>query len=164
MHPKIQQLLGRLIDIAPPVVRERIVPWLRDRVAPAIRPAAWRTLKYVAAYAALQVIFSQSTTVQATWDGIKRYTPRSVHRVAGVIGRTPPGRLATSFTLAIRDGADWVFDPVHRLHARQEQKGKEAGQGIIEMKRAIDRAHDGIQRAPTVDELMQRVETAPPPP
>ena len=163
MPPRATNLLDRVIDRAPPVVRERIIPFLRIHVRQRLAPAARHTVRFMALYVVLQVMLSQSTGVQTTWNGIKRLTPRPVRRVFVAAGDTGPGRVVMSATFAIRHGADWIFHPVRAVHARQEQRGQDAGKGIIEMKRTIDDAHNALQGTPTVDEMMHRIETAPPP-
>ena len=164
MPPRAPTLLDRVIDRAPPVVRERIVPFLRIHVRPRLAPVTRRTARFVALYVVLQVMLSQSTGVQNAWNAIKRLTPRPIHRLVVAAGETGPGRVVMRATLAIRDGADRIFHPVRAIHARQEQRGQDAGMGIIEMKRTIDDAHNALTGTPTTDELIRRIETASPPP
>jgi hypothetical protein len=125
-----------------------------------VKPAC----KLLAVYVALQVMMSQSTTVQATWARVKSLTPRPVHGAVSAVGKTSIGRTAMDATFAIRNVADRIFHPLHAIYARQQERGHEAGHGIMNIQNAVGEALNGVQRIPSVDERLQQVETGRPPP
>jgi hypothetical protein len=163
MPSALDRFFDRLADHAPPVVRERVLPVIRYRVLPAVRGSVRPACKLVVAYVVLQVIISQSATVQAAWTRVKALTPRPLHAAVSAVGRTSVGRTTMDATFAIRNGADRIFHPLHVIHARQQERGQAAGHGIMNIQNAIDEALTGLPRTPTVDEQMQQVETGRPP-
>ena len=135
---------------------------LENHVLPILSHLPGPALKLSLAYVLLQVMLSQSMSVQGVWAAAKRITPRPVHNAVAAVGETSVGGAAWSATLAIRSGADRVFRPVHDVHEQQRQRGEEAADGLTRIQRAMD----GVV-APTatqsVDELMKKVEEGTPP-
>jgi hypothetical protein len=155
--------LRRLAELGPPVVGERIVPMLENHILPILSHVPGPAAKLLFIYVLLQVMISQSTSVQRAWNATKRLVPHPVHRAVAAVGETSIGGAAWSATLAIRSGADRVFSPIHDVHEQQKQRGVEAADGLTQIKHAID----GVivaPPAPTVDELMKEVEGSTPPP
>lgn len=159
------KFLTYLTEIAPPVFRERILPILENRVFPVLSRVPRPAMKVIALYVVLQVMLTQSTSVQKTWAATKRVTPRPVNRAFAAVGSTSIGSAAWEATLAIRSGANTVFRPLHDLHGRQKDRGQSAGEGIIQIKATIDSLGvNGQPAAPSVDELMKKIEEAGPAP
>ena len=155
-------LLRRIAELAPPFFGERVVPVLENHVLPILSHLPGPAIKLTIVYVVLQVMLSQSTSVQSAWAAAKRLTPRPVHSAVIAVGETSVGGAAWSATLAIRSSADRVFRPVHEVHEQQKQRGAEAADGLIHIQQAID----GVIAppvAPTVDELMKQVEDGTPP-
>jgi len=163
MHSRHRRtLLQRIAELAPPSVRDRLVPMLENHVLPVLSHITGPAIKLTVAYVVFQVMLSQSSSVQAAWHAIKRVTPRPVHNAVAAVGETSVGGAAWSATLAIRSGADRVFRPVHDVHEQQRQRGEEAAEGVMQMQKAVDDVL-GQPATPTVDELMRKVEEATPP-
>ena len=163
MQKPRRPFLRRLAELAPPAVRDRLIPALENRVLPILSHITGPAVKFVLVYVVLQVMVSQSTIVQKAWSATKRITPRPVHTAVAAVGQTSVGGAAWSATLAIRSGADRVFRPVHDVHEQQRQRGEEAAQGLTDMQRAIDGVLDQPAATPSVDDLMKKVEEGTPP-
>ena len=154
--------LRRIAELAPPAVRDRVIPVLENHVLPILSHIPGPAIKVALVYVVLQVMLSQSTSVQRAWAATKRLTPRPVHNVVAAVGETSVGGAVWSASLAIRSGADRVFRPVHDVHERQRQKGEEAAEGLNRIQQAID----GLAVPPatqSVDDLMKKVEEGTPP-
>jgi hypothetical protein len=154
--------LRRIAELGPPVVRERIVPALENHILPILSHIPGPAIKLTILYVVLQVMLSQSTSVQKTWAATKRITPQPVHNAVAAVGETSVGSAAWNATLAIRSGANRVFRPVHDVHQQQRERGEEAAHGLNQIQQAID----GViaePASPTVDELMKKVEEGTPP-
>ena len=161
-HPR-NTLLRRIAHHLPPGVRSRLVPTLENHVFPILSHIPGPTIKLVVLYIVLQVMVSQSTSVQKVWAATKRVTPRPVHTAVAAVGETSVGGAAWNATLAIRSGADRVFRPVRDVHDRQRQRGQEAAVVRTEIQRTIENVL-GQPTPPSVDEIMKKVEedTLPP--
>jgi len=156
------RFLQRIAELAPPVVRERVIPVLENQVLPILSHLPGPAIKITLVYVVLQVMLSQSTSVQGAWAAAKRLTPRPVHSAVAAVGETSVGGAVWSASLSIRSGADWVFRPVHDIHEQQKDRGEEAADGLMHIQRAID----GVvapPATPSVDELMKKVEEGTPP-
>ncbi len=159
------RFLTRLAEVAPPIFRERILPVLENRVFPVLSRLPRPALSLIALYAVLQVLLTQSMSVQKTWAATKRVTPRPVHTAVAAVGETAIGGAAWDATLAIRSGSERIFRPVHGLHDRQRDRGQAAGEGLIQIKATIESIGAIAQpAAPTVDELMKKIEETRPAP
>ena len=157
-----RSLLHRIADLTPPSVRDRLVPLLENHVLPVLSHVTGPAIKLTIAYVVFQVVLSQSTSVQAAWNAVKRITPRPVHGAVAAVGETSIGGAAWSATLAIRSGADRVFNPVRDVHEQQRQKGEEAAEGVMHLQKAVDEVL-GQPVPPSVDEQMKRIEEGTPP-
>jgi hypothetical protein len=155
-------LLCRIAELAPPVVGERVIPFLERQVLPILSHLPGPAIKFTLLYVVLQVMLTQSTSVQRAWAAVKGVTPRPVHSAVAAVGETSVGSAAWSATLAIRSGADRIFQPVHDVHEQQRQRGEEAAAGLTQIQRAVDDVLDQ-PATPTVDELMKKVEEGTPP-
>ena len=156
------RLLRRIAELAPPVVGERLVPLLERQILPILSHLPGPAIQFTLVYVVLQVMLSQSTSVQRAWAAVKGVTPGPVHAAVAAVGETSVGGAAWSATLAIRSGADKVFQPVHDVHEQQRQRGEEAAAGLTQMQQAVDDVL-GQPPPPTVDELMKKVEEGTPP-
>ena len=143
------------------MVRERVIPVLENQVLPILSHVPGPAIKLALGYVLLQVMLSQSTSVQTAWAAAKRITPRPVHSAVAAVGETAVGGAAWSATLAIRSGADRVFRPVRDVHEQQKQRGEDAADGLTQIQRVIDGAV-GQPVTPTVDELVKKVEEGTP--
>jgi hypothetical protein len=162
MQKRRNAFLRRVAELAPPVVGERVIPFLENQVFPVLSYIPGPAIKLTIVYVVLQVMVSQSTSVQGAWAATKRITPRPVHRAVAAVGETSVGGAAWSATLAIRAGADRVFHPVRQVHDEQKLRGHEAANGLTQIQQALD----GViitPPLPTVDELMKKVEEGTPP-
>jgi len=151
-----------MAELAPPVIRERVLPVLENHILPILSYVPGPAIKLTLLYIVLQVMLSQSTSVQSAWSAVKRIAPGSVHSAVAAVGETSVGGAAWSATLAIRSGADRVFRPVHDVHDRQRQRGEQAADGLIHIQQVIDEVTAQPAR-PTVDELMEKIEEGTPP-
>ena len=156
-------LLRRIAEFLPPRVRDRWVPAFENRVLPILSYIPGPAIKLVLVYVVLQVMVSQSTSVQKAWSATKRVTPRPVHTAVAAVGETSVGGVAWNATLAIRSGADRVFHPVRAIHEAQRQRGEEAAEVRTELQRAVDGVLDQPAQ-PSVDDIMKKVEESTPPP
>ena len=156
-------LLRRIAEMAPPRVRDRWIPALENHVFPTLSHIPGPTIKLVLLYVVLQVMVSQSTSVQKAWSATKRITPRPVHTAVAAVGETSIGGAAWNATLAIRSGADRIFRPVNEIHDAQRERGEQAAEFKTELQRAIEGALDQPP-APSVDDIMKKVEESTPPP
>src|SRR5688500_12839405 len=162
MQQPRNRILRRLAELAPRAVRERLIPVLADHVLPILSHVTGPAINITLLYVIVQVMISQSTSVQRAWGAVKRATPRPVHSAVSAVAETSVGGAAWNATLAIRSGADRVFRPVHDIHEERRQRGEEAADGLTQIQQVID----GVlvqPPAPTVDELMKKVEEGTPP-
>ncbi len=142
---------------------ERIIPAVENHVLPVLSHLPGPLIKGAALYVLLQIMVSESTSVQAAWRRAKHHTPRPVHNAVAAIGETSVGGAIWSTTLAIRETSNRVFRPLREVHADQEERGETAGEGLMQIQRAID----GIGSAPvasptTVDDIMKEIESTKP--
>ena len=156
-------LLRRIAELVPDRVRDRWIPALENHVFPILSYIPGPTIKFVLLYVVLQVMVSQSTSVQKAWSATKRITPRPVHNAVAAVGETSIGGAAWNATLAIRSGADRVFHPVRAVHDAQRERGEEAAEFRTELQRAVE---DALNQPapPSVDDIMKKVEESTPPP
>ena len=155
------RVLARIAEMAPPVVRERVLPALENHVLPVLPHLPRPIIKGTVIYVLLQVMLAESSTVQAAWARVKYHTPSPVHSAVISVGSTWMGSGFWNATLAIRSTSQRLFHPVREVHARQEERGNQAGEGLMQIKRVID----GIEAAPantptTLDDVMKELETA----
>ena len=153
------RVLARIAEFAPPVVRERVLPALENHVLPVLSHLPGPLIKGTVIYVLLQVMLAESTTLQGAWARAKYHAPRPVHNAVIAMGSTWVGGSLWGATLAIRSTSQRLFHPVREVHARQEERGTEAGEGLMQIKRVID----GIEAAPantptTLDDVMKELE------
>lgn len=147
--------------MAPPVIRERVIPVLESHVLPALSHVPGPLFKSLALYVILQIMISESATVQAAWRHTKQYTPQPVHNAVAAAGETSVGGAVWGATLAIRAASNRVFQPVRAIHEDQQEKGASAGEGLVQMQQAIDALGEvpvaGAQT--TLDDIMKEIES-----
>ena len=155
------RLLARIAEIGPPVVRERVIPALENHVLPVLSHLPRPVIKGTALYVLLQIMVAESSTVQGVWARTKYHTPRPVHSAVAAAGATWAGGALRSATLAIRETSNRVFHPLRVVHADQEERGATAGEGLMQLQKAIDEIGEIPVKAPsTLDEVMKEIEGA----
>ena len=162
MRKAPNRLLARIAAVAPPFVRDRLVPALENHVLPLLSHVPRPLINGVALYVLVQVLLAESTTAQGAWRGVRHRTPYAVQSAVVAAGDTFVGGAVWSATLAIRSTSNVIFSPLRALHADQEARGAAAGEGLVRIQQAID----GIDAVPanrptTLDDVMREIERTP---
>ena len=155
-------LLARLAERVPAVIRDRVIPTIENRILPALSHVPRPLIRGIALYVIVQVMLAESTTVQAAWRSVRYRTPRPVQSVVVAAGDTFLGSAIWGATLAIRSTSNVLFQPLRALHARQEERGTQAGEGLVRVQQAIDGLGAPAPTAPTtLDDVMKEIERTP---
>lgn len=156
------RVLARLVEIAPPFVRERVVPVLANHVLPILSHVPRPLIRGIALYVLLQIMLAESATVQKAWWSVRHRTPQPVHSAVVVAGDSFVGRAVWSATLAIRSTSNVIFQPLRALHAHQAEQGAAAGEGLVRIQQAIDGLDAPVPNKPTtLDDVMKELERTP---
>ena len=153
------RFLSRIGAMAPPAVRERVIPVLENHVLPVLSHIPGPLFKGLAVWVLLQVMMAESSSVQAAWSRAKYHAPRPMHDVVHAIGATPVGGAAWSASRAVRSASSRVFHPLRVVHERQEQRGTDAAEGLMQIQKAIDGLGDApVNAQTTLDDVMKELE------
>ena len=156
------RVLARIAEIAPPFVRERVIPALENHILPLLSHVPRPLIRGLALYVLLQVMLAESTTVRKAWWSVRGSTPRAVHSAVVAAGGTFVGRTVWGATLAIRSTSNALFQPIRALHAHQEERGAAAGEGLVRVQEAIDAIGAPPPNTPTtLDDVMKELERTP---
>ena len=157
------RFIARIAELSPPVVRERVIPVVENHVLPVLSHVPGPLIKGLAVWVLLQVMLSESSTVQAAWERLKYHAPRPVHSAVAAVGTTSVGSAVWSASLAVRSTSSRVFHPLRSVHAKQEQRGTDAAEGLMQIQKAIDGIVDAPANAPTtLDDVMKELESTKP--